>query len=195
MLHNDEQLRRKDDAAATGNIFARKERFLLTRHALRGRRICTCILGLESSKALQWIPPCQTAWKRGLPIRRLQSISQQGRHPSLYVSPRASPHAHPSCAHSLCAQTQATGQQQAMDHRDLSSLSRGGRGGSADEAPPAKIDKSRNRYPYAIAWTPLPMITWLIPFIGHMGLCDSRGRVHDFAGPYVLRRGWPVGVR
>lgn len=30
------------------------------------------------------------------------------------------------------------------------------------------------------------MITWLIPFIGHMGLCDSRGRVHDFAGPYTI---------
>eukprot|EP00500_Bicosoecida_sp_ms1_P005362 CAMPEP_0203824786 /NCGR_PEP_ID=MMETSP0115-20131106/52602_1 /ASSEMBLY_ACC=CAM_ASM_000227 /TAXON_ID=33651 /ORGANISM="Bicosoecid sp, Strain ms1" /LENGTH=228 /DNA_ID=CAMNT_0050733831 /DNA_START=147 /DNA_END=833 /DNA_ORIENTATION=- len=48
------------------------------------------------------------------------------------------------------------------------------------------IDKSRSRYPYAIVWTPLPLITWLIPFIGHMGICDSEGRVYDFAGPYMI---------
>ena len=32
---------------------------------------------------------------------------------------------------------------------------------------------------------PLPF-SWLIPIIGHLGLCDSEGRVHDFAGPYTI---------
>lgn len=42
------------------------------------------------------------------------------------------------------------------------------------------------RLPYCIVWTPLPPITWLLPFIGHMGICDSRGAVYDFAGPYSI---------
>ena len=48
------------------------------------------------------------------------------------------------------------------------------------------VDVDRSRFPYAIVWTPLPMISWLLPFIGHMGICDSRGVVYDFAGPYYI---------
>jgi hypothetical protein len=33
------------------------------------------------------------------------------------------------------------------------------------------IDKERNRYPYCIVWTPLPVISWLLPIIGHTGIC------------------------
>ena len=51
---------------------------------------------------------------------------------------------------------------------------------------PAMIDTKRDRYPFCIVWGPLPLITWLIPFIGHMGIGDSTGRVHDFAGPYTI---------
>jgi len=28
-----------------------------------------------------------------------------------------------------------------------------------------------NRFPYSIVWTALPIFTWLIPFIGHTGIC------------------------
>jgi hypothetical protein len=48
------------------------------------------------------------------------------------------------------------------------------------------IDISRSRYPYCLVWGPLPLITWLFPFIGHLGIADSQGRVHDFAGPYTI---------
>jgi len=48
------------------------------------------------------------------------------------------------------------------------------------------VDVARSRFPYAIVWTPLPLITWFLPFIGHMGICDSRGVVYDFAGPYSI---------
>lgn len=50
----------------------------------------------------------------------------------------------------------------------------------------AGVDAPRQRFPYSLVWGPLPVITWLLPFIGHMGLCDSEGRVHDFAGPYFV---------
>jgi len=51
---------------------------------------------------------------------------------------------------------------------------------------PANVDNKNHRYPYAIAWTPLPLLTWIIPFIGHMGICNSEGKVFDFAGPYFI---------
>ena len=34
-----------------------------------------------------------------------------------------------------------------------------------------KIDIKRNRFPYCIVWTPLPYISWFLPFIGHTGIC------------------------
>lgn len=34
-----------------------------------------------------------------------------------------------------------------------------------------KIEKDKNRYPFCIVWTPLPLISWFIPIIGHTGIC------------------------
>ena len=45
-------------------------------------------------------------------------------------------------------------------------------------------DIEKSRFPYCIVWTPLPMISWFIPFIGHMGIAYSNGVIRDFAGPY-----------
>ncbi|XP_057492332.1 protein RTE1-HOMOLOG-like [Actinidia eriantha] len=45
------------------------------------------------------------------------------------------------------------------------------------------IDPRRARFPCCIVWTPLPVISWLVPFIGHMGLCREDGVILDFAGP------------
>ena len=36
------------------------------------------------------------------------------------------------------------------------------------------------------SWSPLPFITWVLPFIGHTGIADSRGVIYDFAGPYTI---------
>jgi len=49
-----------------------------------------------------------------------------------------------------------------------------------------KIDSERHRYPYCIVWTPIPCLTWLFPFIGHIGICMSSGVIRDFAGPYYV---------
>ena len=50
--------------------------------------------------------------------------------------------------------------------------------------PKLKIDMKRQRYPYSIVWTPIPCITWILPSIGHAGICTSEGIIYDFAGPY-----------
>ncbi|KAG6494726.1 protein RTE1-HOMOLOG-like [Zingiber officinale] len=46
-----------------------------------------------------------------------------------------------------------------------------------------EIDPKRARFPCCIVWTPLPLISWLIPFIGHIGICREDGVILDFAGP------------
>ncbi|KAG2438399.1 hypothetical protein HYH02_010854 [Chlamydomonas schloesseri] len=54
-------------------------------------------------------------------------------------------------------------------------MGRGGREGSACGG-----------RPYALVWTPIPVISWLMPFIGHLGVCASSGLTYDFAGPYTV---------
>lgn len=45
------------------------------------------------------------------------------------------------------------------------------------------MDPDRDRFPHSLVWTPIPLLSWLLPcIIGHMGISDSIGRVHDFAG-------------
>lgn len=51
------------------------------------------------------------------------------------------------------------------------------------------IDKNNDRYPCSIVWTPIPILTWLFPFIGHMGIATSTGVIRDFAGPYYVSEG------
>ena len=57
-------------------------------------------------------------------------------------------------------------------------------GDSIKELPP--IDFKNDHFPYAIVWTPIPMLTWFFPFIGHMGICMSSGVIRDFSGPYYV---------
>ncbi|GJQ65998.1 hypothetical protein Trydic_g4091 [Trypoxylus dichotomus] len=50
----------------------------------------------------------------------------------------------------------------------------------------AIIDKTRDRFPFCIVWTPIPILTWLFPIIGHMGVALSNGVIRDFAAPYTV---------
>ena len=50
----------------------------------------------------------------------------------------------------------------------------------------SRVDPHRNRYPYCVVWSPLPCISWLFPFIGHLGIASSAGITYDFAGPYTI---------
>jgi hypothetical protein len=49
-----------------------------------------------------------------------------------------------------------------------------------------RVDSSRVRYPHCIVWTPIPLLTWLFPFVGHMGIARTDGVIRDFAGPYYV---------
>jgi hypothetical protein len=41
----------------------------------------------------------------------------------------------------------------------------------------------------SVVWTPIPVLSWLCPAIGHVGVTDSRGVTYDFEGPYTIGRG------
>ena len=47
-------------------------------------------------------------------------------------------------------------------------------------------DDNLHSLSFTILWSPLPPITWLIPFIGHMGIANSKGIANDFQGPYTV---------
>ena len=39
-----------------------------------------------------------------------------------------------------------------------------------------KIDHEKSRYPNSIVWTPIPLLSWIFPFIGHMGIAMTNGK-------------------
>lgn len=50
----------------------------------------------------------------------------------------------------------------------------------------SKIDIETNKYPNCIVWCPIPLITWIFPFIGHIGIANSKGIIYDFQGSYSI---------
>nr|GFD03328.1 protein reversion-to-ethylene sensitivity1 [Tanacetum cinerariifolium] len=49
-----------------------------------------------------------------------------------------------------------------------------------------QIDPTKSRFPCCLVWTPLPVVSWLAPFIGHVGLCMDDGAVVDFSGSNLV---------
>lgn len=46
-------------------------------------------------------------------------------------------------------------------------------------------------FPYCLVWTPIPLISWLIPYVGHMGLANARGVImvgEPFKAAFALRQ-------
>jgi hypothetical protein len=41
-------------------------------------------------------------------------------------------------------------------------------------------DPDRDLFPFSVVWAPIPVVSWVVPFLGHVGICDSQGRVWDF---------------
>ncbi|CAN6721936.1 unnamed protein product [Malus baccata var. baccata] len=48
--------------------------------------------------------------------------------------------------------------------------------------PLTEIDPKKAKFPCCIVWTPLPVVSWLAPFIGHVGICREDGAILDFSG-------------
>ncbi|KAL5559265.1 hypothetical protein UlMin_035476 [Ulmus minor] len=44
------------------------------------------------------------------------------------------------------------------------------------------IDSKKAKFPCCLVWTPLPVVSWLAPFIGHVGICREDGAILDFSG-------------
>lgn len=61
----------------------------------------------------------------------------------------------------------------------------GGAGDGIQERLPS-ISAEAQRFPFCIVWTPIPVLTWIFPMIGHMGICTSAGVIRDFAGAYFV---------
>ncbi|XP_010262156.1 PREDICTED: protein REVERSION-TO-ETHYLENE SENSITIVITY1-like [Nelumbo nucifera] len=45
-----------------------------------------------------------------------------------------------------------------------------------------EVDPKNSKFPCCIVWTPLPVVSWLAPFIGHVGICREDGAIIGFAG-------------
>ncbi|XVF35343.1 hypothetical protein REPUB_Repub18cG0137500 [Reevesia pubescens] len=45
-----------------------------------------------------------------------------------------------------------------------------------------EIDPKKAKFPCCLIWTPLPVVSWLAPFIGHVGICREDGAILDFSG-------------
>lgn len=48
------------------------------------------------------------------------------------------------------------------------------------------IDPKKAKFPCCLVWNPLPVVSWLAPFIGHVGICREDGAVLDFSGSYFV---------
>ncbi|CAN6327454.1 unnamed protein product [Urochloa humidicola] len=52
--------------------------------------------------------------------------------------------------------------------------------------PLGEVDPKKARFPCCIVWTPLPVVSWLAPYIGHVGIAREDGTVLDFAGSNLV---------
>lgn len=48
------------------------------------------------------------------------------------------------------------------------------------------IDPKNAKFPCCLVWNPFPVVSWLAPFIGHVGICREDGTVLDFSGSYCV---------
>lgn len=53
----------------------------------------------------------------------------------------------------------------------------------------ASSEDGEKNHAYCVVWTTLPLISVLLPTIGHVGISDSSGVMNDFAGPYFVGKG------
>lgn len=52
----------------------------------------------------------------------------------------------------------------------------------------ATFAPKRDSYPMCIVWSVIPVLTWLLPPAGHLGIAASDGTISDFAGPHYIHQ-------
>lgn len=52
-----------------------------------------------------------------------------------------------------------------------------------------EIISGDTRLSKCVVWTGIPMLSWICPALGHVGICDSHGVVHDFEGSGYIGTG------
>lgn len=57
---------------------------------------------------------------------------------------------------------------------------------SYDLWPLEEIDPKKAKFPCCIVWAPLPVVSWLVPYIGHVGICREDGAILDFSGSNLV---------
>lgn len=63
------------------------------------------------------------------------------------------------------------------------------RGVQHDLWPLDEIDPRKQKFPCCLVWTPLPVVSWLAPFVGHVAICREDGTIVDFSGDSLIRVG------
>lgn len=69
---------------------------------------------------------------------------------------------------------------------DLEHMSSTSRGIQHELWPLDEIDPKKAKFPCCLVWTPLPVVSWLAPFIGHVGICLEDGVILDFSGSNLV---------
>ena len=47
-------------------------------------------------------------------------------------------------------------------------------------------DPTKDHYPMCIVWSPIPVLSYVTPIIGHTGIALSDGTIKDFGGSYYI---------
>lgn len=50
-------------------------------------------------------------------------------------------------------------------------------------------DRESSLIAKSVVWTPIPLLSWVCPALGHVGVTDSRGVTYDFQGPGTVGEG------
>ena len=106
------------------------------------------------------------------------------RHPLLTPPPPPPRCMPPQCTwHRLTRKTK-TNQKQKV--RGMPASSNGDPEGSCSAVAAATASEQYHPLAFTVLWSPLPPITCILPFVGHMGITTSRGVACDFQGPYSV---------
>lgn len=49
-----------------------------------------------------------------------------------------------------------------------------------------KVNPLKDHYPMCIVWSPIPVLSYVAPIIGHTGIVLSDGTIHDFGASYYI---------